>query len=726
MVLVGSNLAWCHPVLYQRLAAAKEKRPAMKVVLVDPRRTMTADIADLHLAIKPDGDVALFNGLLCALDDAGAIDENYITDHTGGFAETISAARGMMREDISELTGLSGCKISAFYDLFADTEKTVTVFSQGVNQSVSGTDKVTAIINCHLATGRIGRPGMGPFSVTCQPNAMGGREVGGLANTLAAHMDLENAANRNRVKRFWSSPVIADRPGLKAVDLFKAVGEGRIKALWIMGTNPVDSMPEASAVEDALRTCPFVVISDIMEDTDTVAYADVKLPAAAWGEKDGTVTNSERRISRQRPFLSLPGDARPDWWIVGEVGKRMGFAAGFGYTAPGELFAEHAALSAFENDGERDFDIGACAEISRTDYDLLEPFQWPARHGGHKSDTRFFAAGGFYTADTRARFIAVAPPAGTERSREFPMILNTGRVRDHWHTMTRTGKSQRLSAHLAEPYAEINPVDGLRLGIRDADLVRVKSSCGEIVVRALLSERQAENAVFVPMHWSGRFASLARVATLVPPIVDPHSGQPALKNVQVHLSRFDAGWYGFAVLRSRPENIAADYWALARCAGGWRIELGGQERNRVWTGFARALLGASKDDTLLAYHDEKSGQHRYAAFDQKGLIGALYIASSPVAVSRSWAVNQLAADMSAAPQRYRVLAGRAGADLPDPGAIVCSCYSVGINQITTALATAECHCVEDIGKALKAGTNCGSCRAEINAIIDANRVEAAE
>ncbi|GBF26797.1 nitrate reductase [bacterium MnTg02] len=306
------------------------------------------------------------------------------------------------------------------------------------------------------------------------------------------------------------------------------------------------------------------------------------------------------------------------------------------------------------------------------------------------------------------------------------MILNTGRVRDHWHTMTRTGKSQRLSAHLAEPYAEINPVDGLRLGIRDADLVRVKSSCGEIVVRALLSKRQSENAIFVPMHWSGQFASIARVATLVPPIVDPHSGQPALKNVQVHLSRFDAAWYGFAVLRSRPENIAATYWALARCAGGWRVELGGQERSEDWTGFARALLGASKDDTLLAYHDEKTGQHRYAAFDQKGLIGAFYIARNPVAVSRSWAVRQLAADMSAPAERYRILAGRSGADLPDPGAIVCACYSVGTNQITATLASGECQSVKDIGKALKAGTNCGSCRAEINAIINTNRVEAGE
>jgi len=726
VVLAGSNLAWCHPVLYQRLAAAKEKRPEMKVILVDPRRTMTAAIADLHLAIKPDGDVALFNGLLCALIETGAIDEDYVREHTSGFAEAINEVRSIRREDTIELTGLSAAEISAFYKLFSETEKTITVFSQGVNQSVCGTDKVNAIINCHLATGRIGRPGMGPFSVTGQPNAMGGREVGGLASSLAVHMDIEDAAARERVQRFWSSPVIAGHSGLKALDLFKAAGQGHIKALWIMGTNPVDSMPEASAVEDALRVCPFVAISDVTGDTDTIAYANVRLPAAAWGEKDGTVTNSERRISRQRAFLPLPGEARPDWQIVDEVANRMGFAIGFGYTAPGEIFAEHAALSGFENNGERDFDIGAWATISRADYASLEPFQWPARCNERKGDTRFFAAGGFYTADARARFVAVTSPARIMPPAEYPMTLSSGRVRDHWHTMTRTGKSQRLSVHLAEPYAEIHPGDGLRLGIRDAGLVRVKSSCGEIVVRALLSERQAENSVFVPMHWTDRFASNARVNKLLPSIADPHSGQPALKNIQVHLNRYDAAWYGFAVLRSRPGNITSGYWALARCAGGWRVELGGQEHGGDWASFAGSLLDLSKDDTLLAYHDEKSGQHRFAAFDTRGLIGALYIARNPVRVSRSWAVQQLAAGMPALAQRSRILAGRSGVDSPDPGAMVCACFSIGINQITTALDSDRGCSVEDIGRLLKAGTNCGSCRSEIRAIIDANRIEAAE
>ncbi|RUV82523.1 nitrate reductase, partial [Mesorhizobium sp. M5C.F.Ca.IN.020.14.1.1] len=357
IVLVGSNLGWCHPVLYQRVAAAREKRPEMKVALIDPRRTMTAGIADMHLAIAADGDVALFTGLLAYLGKNDALDRAYIAAHTTGFEGAI-AASSLDLAGIAAATGLGEDELVRFYSLFAATAKTVTVYSQGVNQSSSGTDKVNAIINCHLATGRIGKPGTGPFSVTGQPNAMGGREVGGLANMLAAHMEIENPEHRSRVQRFWSAPAIAEKPGLKAVEMFQAVADGRIRALWIMATNPVDSMPDADAVEAAIKACPFVVVSDVLAMTDTVRHAHVRLPAAAWGEKDGSVTNSERRISRQRAFLPVPGEARADWWIIAEVAKRMGIAEAFSYASPAAIFAEHAALSAFENHGARDFDIG--------------------------------------------------------------------------------------------------------------------------------------------------------------------------------------------------------------------------------------------------------------------------------------------------------------------------------------------------------------------------------
>ena len=295
VVLVGSNLAWCHPVLHQRLAAAKEQR-GTKIVVIDPRHTATCEIADLHLALAPGSDVALFNGLLLSLIGANATRPEAIARYTTGFKAAFAAANQMPISAVARATGVARAALYDFYELFAATERVVTVYSQGVNQSSAGTDKVNAIINCHLATGRIGRPGMGPFSVTGQPNAMGGREVGGLANMLAAHMEIENPAHRALVQSFWGSPAIAAKPGLKAVDLFRAVGDGRVKALWIMGTNPVDSMPEADAVRTALEACPFVVVSDVVRHTDTTALGDVLLPALAWGEKDGTVTNSERRI----------------------------------------------------------------------------------------------------------------------------------------------------------------------------------------------------------------------------------------------------------------------------------------------------------------------------------------------------------------------------------------------------------------------------------------------
>ncbi|HLJ71713.1 MAG TPA: molybdopterin-dependent oxidoreductase, partial [Roseiarcus sp.] len=489
VVLAGSNLAWCHPVLYQRIAAAKAQRPEMRIVLIDPRRTMTADIADLHLAIRADGDVALFAGLLAFLAERGAVAEDYVAAFTTGFPQALAAARASSLDEITTATGLPLDQVVAFYELFAQTEKTVTVYSQGVNQSSSGTDKVNAIVNCHLASGRIGRPGMGPFSVTGQPNAMGGREVGGLANMLAAHMEIENAEHRDRVQRFWNSPTIAARPGLKAVDMFRAVAKGRIKAIWIMATNPAVSMPEAGAVEDALRSCPFVAVSDASAKTDTLRLAHIALPAAAWGEKEGTVTNSERRISRQRAFLPLPGEARPDWRIICDVAARMGFGEAFAYASPAAIFAEHAALSAFENDGARAFDIGALAGLDPPQYAALAPTQWPAPDRGAPTGGRIFGGGRYFTPDHKARFVAVSPKAEARTSLNFPFILNTGRVRDHWHTMTRTGKSARLSQHLAEPYIEIHPADAARFGIAGADIVRVSAAGEAILARALLSDR---------------------------------------------------------------------------------------------------------------------------------------------------------------------------------------------------------------------------------------------
>jgi len=725
VILAGSNLAWCHPVIYQRLAAAKAARPGMKIVVIDPRRTMTADIADLHLAIRPDGDVALFMGLLAHLAGTAAIDENYIGKHTNGFAEAFAAASPLGIASLMELTGLPSMQLRQFYRLFEETEKVVTCYSQGVNQSASGTDKVNAIINCHLATGRIGRPGMGPFSLTGQPNAMGGREVGGLANMLAAHMAIENPGDCGRVQRFWASPVIARKPGLKAVDMFRAVADGRIKALWIMATNPVVSMPDADAVAAALAACPFVVVSDVLEKTDTTQYAHVLLPSLGWGEKDGTVTNSERRISRQRDFLSAPGEAKADWWQMAEVGRRMGFAGAFSFSSTAAIFAEHAALSEFENGGSRDFDIGAHAQTSDEDYDALTPFQWPQPLGTAAQETRFFGNGGFYHPDGKARFIAVHAPVTDRTSADFPFTLNTGRIRDQWHTMTRTGKSARLSAHIAEPFAEIHPRDAMETSISSAALVEIESPYGKAVVRALVTDRQARGSLFVPMHWNGQFSAKARIDAVVAPVTDPVSGQPASKNIAVAARPFAVSHYGFAVSAIKPEHPDSAYWALAKADGGWRIELAFDAAPQDWSEWCRKQFNIPAHIEPLGYADAQSGDLRLAFFDGDRLAAALFVARQPVAVARNWAIEQLTVPHSEIGKRFAVVAGRPGAGRMDPGATVCSCFSVGINQIVAAVRSG-CHSVDAVGQNLNAGTNCGSCRAEIRGIIDGCLAAAAE
>uniref|UniRef100_UPI0040489E89 molybdopterin oxidoreductase family protein n=1 Tax=Yoonia sp. TaxID=2212373 RepID=UPI0040489E89 len=466
---------WCHPVLYQRIAAAKEARPDMRIVHIDPRRTATTDLSDIHLQIVPDGDIALFNGLLAYLVDVGAVDLAYVQEHVAGCFDAVKSAR--LGDPMT--SGLGADELAGFYQLWARTEKLVTVYSQGVNQSSCGTDKVNAILNCHLATGRIGRAGMGPFSVTGQPNAMGGREVGGLANMLANHLELDNADHQQVVQDFWDSPTICTKPGLKAVDLFEACANGQIKALWVMSTNPAVSLPDSDGVAAAIAKVPFVVTSDIMEKTDTNDLAHVLLPATGWGEKDGTVTNSERRISRQRAFLPAPGSARPDWEIISDVAARMGFGDAFAYQKPADIFAEYVALDGAASHISRDLDLSIFADA---DYAKLVPTQWP------QNDHRFFADGQFYHPDGKARMIAVCAPALSKQR----FTLNTGRNRDQWHTMTRTGKSARLGAHLAEPYVEINPTDAAEMGATPGALIAVESLYGRTILRALMTTRVAQ------------------------------------------------------------------------------------------------------------------------------------------------------------------------------------------------------------------------------------------
>jgi len=720
-VLVGSNMAWCHPILFQRLLAAREKR-GTKIVVIDPRRTATAAQADLHLPIAPDADVALFNALFAHLAKSSAADRKFVALHTGGLEAALAAAGDSDAGSVAAATGLSVADVERFLALFTRTKRTLTLYSQGVNQSASGTDKVNAIINCHLVTGRIGRPGMGPFSLTGQPNAMGGREVGGLANQLAAHLDVEDPDHRALVAKFWRTRRLATRSGLKAVELFDAVDDGRIKALWIMATNPADSLPDADRVQAALIKCPFVVVSDVIADTDTARFADVLLPSAAWGEKSGTVTNSERRISRQRTFLIAPGEARPDWWQIAEVARRMGFGDAFSYRSERDIFVEHARLSALANCSERDFDIGGLADLDLAAYDALQPVQWPLPAGEMPRERRFFANGRFFTPDRKARFVAT--PTG--RAREpAGLTLNTGRARDHWHTLTRTGRSPRLSAHTAEPFAEIHPADAEHLGIAPAHLVELRNAGKRIVVRARITDEQRRGSVFVPMHWNDQFASSARVGTLVAPETDPISGQPASKFSRVELHPFDASWYGFAAVALRPAEIAADYWAIARTEGGWRLEVAGRMPPDLRELAAQLFSCDPKTAELLSYEDRHTGQHRVAAFDGDRLRGVLFVAPEPVNVARAFAASCLAQTYADAAARLRILAGRRASDTEDPGAIVCSCFQVGFNTIAGAVRSGHCTSVAEVGEVLAAGTNCGSCRAEIMRIVDDERLKKA-
>jgi assimilatory nitrate reductase catalytic subunit len=702
VVLTGSNLAWCHPVLYQRIAAAKAARPAMQVVVIDPRKTATCDIADLHLQIAPGADAALFNLLLTHLVDTGQTDPAFL-GHVAGYTETLATVRLAHPGD----TGLPQADLSRFLALWAQCEKVVTVYSQGINQSDTGTDKVNAIINCHLATGRIGRPGMGPFSVTGQPNAMGGREVGGMANMLACHLDLDNPTHTAAVQQFWQSPTIATKPGLKAVDMFRAVEDGRIKALWIIHTNPAVTMPEADRVARAIAACDFTVVSDITANTDTARLAQVLLPATAWGEKDGTVTNSERMISRQRAFLPPPGLARPDWWALAQVAQRMGFP-GFDWPSPAAIFAEHAALSGVAGALGSDFDISNLAGITDHAYATLQPFVWPAsptRQGG-----RFFADGKFHTPDGRARMVPIVARAPQVLAQSHPFCLNTGRIRDQWHTMTRTGQSARLSAHLAEPFLEIHPGDAARLGLAAAGLARVTNAHGAAILRVLVTDRVQPGHPFAPIHWTAENAPTGRIDLLVPGITDPISGQPASKSAPVAITPFAANWYGFA-LSTRPFDPTCAYWAKATLARGVQAELAGYAVPDDWAVTAARMFNLPPP--AISVTDPTRGLHRFAFLAEGRLIAALFIAPTPVALSRSHIAGLLAQ-----PAGNHALAGQPGADQPDPGPTICACFTVGAHTIARAIADQGFVTVDAIGAALRAGTNCGSCRPDIAALIN--------
>ena len=720
VIQVGSNMAWCHPVLYQRLVAAREKR-GTKIVNIDPRRTATAETADLHLPIAPGADVLLFNGLLVHLADTNAIDRDWIAAHVSGFDAALEAAR-LSAPDIESVaagTNMAAGDIGHFYDLFARTERVVTLYSQGVNQSKTGADKVNAILNCHLATGRIGRAGMGPFSLTGQPNAMGGREVGGLANQLAAHMAFV-PEDMDRVSRFWNAPDIASRSGHKAVDLFEAVADGRVKAVWIAATNPADSMPRAGRVREALANCPLVIVADAWP-TDTTALANVVLPAASWAEKDGTVTNSERCISRQRAFRAPPGEARADWWMFAQVARRMGWEDQFAYGKSADIFREHAALSAFENNGSRVFDIGAFAALDDAAYDALAPVQWPCPGTGRgASSARLFARGGFPTPDGRARMLPLASISNDDTA-DYPLTLNTGRVRDQWHTMTRTGRVPHLMTHIGGPQVALHPGEAALRGIVDGGLARIDSPHGSVVLRATFDTGMRPGDVFVPMHWTDQFASSGPVDRLVHAVTDPVSGQPDLKGTRVRVSAITESWRGLMLSRSagKPALRETEHWSKAPVAAGFAYELSGTTplAEFIYSEDAlRRLLQVTEAAELISYSDPKKSVFRYAVFVGGRLQACVFFAAPGAAFPEAEQASRLLGEELDSMTRIALLAGSQHSAAPT-GKVVCACFSVGEATIREAIIGGKLSSPAEIGAAVRAGTNCGSCIPELKKLL---------
>ncbi|MBP2171149.1 assimilatory nitrate reductase catalytic subunit [Erwinia toletana] len=709
IVLVGSNTAWAHPVAYQRLVAAKKQRPAMQVVVIDPRRTASCDLADLHLPLRPGSDGALFAGLLHWLAQHQGIDNSMLA-HLSGVEPALAAAAEWHCEAVAAFCQLELAQVEAFYQLFARSPQALTLYCMGINQSTSGSDKCNAIINVHLLSGKLGRAGSGPFSLTGQPNAMGGREVGGLANQLAAHMAF-TPQDIDRLQRFWHSDRVAQQPGLKAVELFQAVERGEVKAVWIMGSNPAVSLPDSHQVAQALARCELVIVSDVSQHTDTTAYADVLLPAQGWGEKNGTVTNSERRISRQRGFVAAPGEAKPDWWMIAAVAQRMGFGAAFAWRHPAQIFREHAALSGFENQGARAFDISGLATLTDGEWDTLQPIQWPVNAHYPQGCARLFSDRRFFHADGKARLLAIRPrlPA-TQVSDAWPLLMNSGRIRDQWHTMTRTGSVPRLMQHRSEPFADLHPQDAQQHQINEGDLVRVQSASGWIVVRAHLTDAQQRGTLFVPMHWTQQFTAEGNVDRLVAAHLDPHSGQPESKQTPVRLRRWQSDWQGMLLVGDNVTIPHVGWWARIPHQVATQYQLAADGDPQRWLAQQCDLSGLT-----IQYAQGEGAFYRLLGWRDGMLVVAFYADGLRPQIDTALVAQAFLQPPATAAARHALLAGRA-ADGAGHGKIICSCLGIGEQQIITAIA-GGCDSAAALGKTVGCGTHCGSCIPELKQLI---------
>ncbi len=531
-MIAGANPAWCHPILFRRIEAHKEKNPNTKIIVVDPRRTQSCDIADLHLQILPGTDVVLYNAIAKRLIDRKKVDKNFITNHTDNFDALKKSLQTTSLSESAKICGVSITDIKKAASYIADAKGFITLWAMGLNQSSIGVYKNNALLNLSLLTGHIGKPGSGPFSLTGQPNAMGGREVGGMANLLAAHRDLTNDNHRREVANFWGGKEVLAKPGLTATEMFDALESGKLKAIWIICTNPLVSLPNSNKIEKALKQAKFVIVQDISHRSETTEYADLILPAAGWAEKEGTMTNSERRITYLNKVVDPPGEALPDAEILWNFARKMGYR-GFEYTGVEEVYKEHCRLTK-----------GTNIDISGLSYERLKTegsFQWPVPENNHKGTLRLFEDKKFYTDTGNAKFVVprFIKPTSELLTQKHPLILTTGRVRDQWHTRTKTGKVNRLLTHVPDPYLEMNQVDAFLRKLRDGDIAVVESKRGKVQVKIKVSDTINKGVVFLPMHWGKVLGNdYGRANNLTTSIIDPISKEPDFKFSAVQVSRY--------------------------------------------------------------------------------------------------------------------------------------------------------------------------------------------
>ncbi|UNU01162.1 molybdopterin-dependent oxidoreductase [Xanthomonas translucens pv. translucens] len=731
VLLAGSNMAYAHPVLFRRLEDARARDPQVRWIVVDPRRTDTAAMADLHLPIQPGTDVALFNGMLHHLIWEDRIDRAFIAAHTQGFAELRQTLREYTPAMAADICGVPVADLVQAAEWFGRDAPALSLYCMGLNQSAHGTDKNLALIHLHLATAQIGKPGAGPFSLTGQPNAMGGREVGGMATMLAAHREIASASDRAELERLWQLPAerLSARPGLPAVALFDALRRGEVKAVWIACTNPVHSMPDIANVRDALRQAELVIVQDAFVHTDTVPYADVLLPAASWGEKDGTVTNSERRISRVRQALPAAGAARPDWWIANEVARRLEArldapAAGsrFGFADTAAVFDEHRALTI-----GRDLDIGG---LDYARLDAHGPQQWPLPAGAAHGQARRYADGVFATADGRARFHPTPyKPVAEPTSARFPLRLLSGRLRDQWHGMSRSGRVPGLFAHSPQPGLRMHPQDAARRGLRDGELVRVVSKRGSLVLPLEACEDMRSGDVFAAMHWNAQFLDSGGINELSLGTVDARSQQPELKHAAVRVEKAEFGWH--LLLARRGDALAlqaaAQPWLRHFGYAALSLQAEAGEREQAWLvlraaaeqapapaqleALAAALALAGGNADTLEYRDARRGLLKRVAwrgaaptshFDGLLLAGAQRDAGGEALLEHAlsgeaWRGARLAAF------------AQAGGAARDP--VVCQCTQVRESAIRAEAARGTAPA--EIRARLGCGSVCGSCMPQV-------------